>query len=90
MHELDVSGVLHAAMLTTLKLCAPLLLAPLASGMAAAMFQAITQISDSTLSFLPKLCATLAAGYYAGPFLARTMTNYMQDTFAKLVLIGGQ
>jgi flagellar biosynthetic protein FliQ len=90
MHELDVSGVLHGAMLTTLKLCAPLLLAPLVSGLATAVFQAITQISDSTLSFLPKLCATLAAGYYGGPFLARTMADYMHGTFAKLVLVGGQ
>jgi flagellar biosynthetic protein FliQ len=90
MHELDVSGVLHAAMLTTLKLCAPLLLAPLVAGMATAMFQAITQISDSTLSFLPKLCATLAGGYYAGPFLARTMADYMHETFVKLAQVGGQ
>ena len=90
MNELDVSGVLHSAMLTTLKLCAPLLLAPLAAGLMTAMIQAITQISDSTLSFLPKLCSTLAAGYYAGPFMARTMADYMHQTFAKLVLIGGQ
>ena len=90
MYELDVSGTLHAAMLTTLKLCAPLLLAPLAAGLATAMIQAITQISDSTLSFLPKLCSTLAACYYAGPFMARTMDDYMHETFAKLVLIGGQ
>jgi flagellar biosynthetic protein FliQ len=90
MHDLDVSGVLHAAMLTTLKMCAPLLLAPLVSGMATAIFQAITQISDSTLSFLPKLCAVMAAGYYAGPFLARTMADYMHETFAKMMMIGGQ
>ena len=90
MYELDVSATLHAAMLTALKLCAPLLLAPLAAGLATAMIQAITQISDSTLSFLPKLCSTLAAAYYAGPFMAHTIADYMHDTFTKLVLIGGQ
>jgi flagellar biosynthetic protein FliQ len=90
MHELDVVAFLHAGMLTTLKMCAPLLLAPLLSGLATAIFQAITQISDATLSFLPKLCATLAAAYYAGPFLSRTLADYMQMSFASLVLVGGQ
>ena len=90
MHDLDVTAVMHIAMLTTLKLCAPLLLAPLVSGMATAFFQAVTQISDSTLSFLPKLCATLTTAYYAGPFLSRTIGDFMHASFAKLVLVGGQ
>ncbi len=90
MHELDAGTVLHSCMLTTLKLCAPLLLAPLISGLGTAIFQAITQISDTTLSFLPKLCATMAAGYYAGPYLARTLADFTQQNFALLVKIGGQ
>jgi flagellar biosynthetic protein FliQ len=89
-HDIDVTAVLHIAMLTTLKLCTPLLLAPLVSGMATAVFQAITQISDSTLSFLPKLCAVMATAYYAGPFLSRTIGDFMHASFAKMILVGGQ
>ncbi len=89
-HELDVVAYLHSGMLTTLKMCAPLLLAPLLSGLAIAIFQAITQISDATLSFLPKLCATIASAYYAGPFLSRTIADYMHQSLANLVLVGGQ
>ncbi len=90
MHELDVVSALHAAMIVTLKLCAPLLLAPLITGLFMAVFQAVTQISDSTVSFLPKLCATLGTAYYAGPFMARTIGDLMHASFDKLVLIGGQ
>jgi flagellar biosynthetic protein FliQ len=90
MHELDVVAALHAAMLVTLKLCTPLLLAPLITGLTVAVFQAVTQISDSTVSFLPKLCAVIAAGYYAGPYMARTIGDFMHQSFEKLVLIGGQ
>jgi flagellar biosynthetic protein FliQ len=90
MHELDVVAALHAAMIVTLKLSTPLLVAPLAAGLGTALFQAVTQISDSTVSFLPKLCATLGAAYYAGPFLARTIGDYVHHSFAQLVLIGGQ
>ena len=90
MHELDVVAALHAAMIVTLKLCAPMLIAPLVTGVLVALFQAVTQISDSTVSFLPKLCATLAAAYYAGPYMARTIADLMHQDFDKLVLIGGQ
>jgi flagellar biosynthetic protein FliQ len=90
MHELDVVAALHAAMIVTLKLCAPLLLAPLLTGLAVAVFQAVTQISDSTVSFLPKLCATLAVAYYAGPFMGRTIGDLMRANSDKLILIGGQ
>jgi flagellar biosynthetic protein FliQ len=90
MHELDVVAALHAAMLVTLKLCTPLLLAPLVTGLGVAVFQAVTQISDSTVSFLPKLCATIGAAYFAGPYLSRTLADFMHTSFDKLVLIGGQ
>ena len=86
----DIVSLLHSAMLTTLKLCTPLLLAPLISGVATAIFQAVTQINDNALSFLPKLCATLAAAYYTGPFLARTLSDFMRACLAALVLAGGQ
>ena len=90
MHEFDAGVVLHSCMLVTLKLCAPLLLAPLAAGLATSVFQAVTQISDTTLSFLPKLCATMAAGVYAGPYLSRTLADFMHQCFLALVAIGGQ
>lgn len=90
MHGIDVVAHFHAAMLVTLKLCTPVLLAPLLAGVLTALVQAVTQISDSTLSFLPKLCATMAACYYAGPFLARTIGDFMHGTFAQMVLAGGQ
>jgi flagellar biosynthetic protein FliQ len=90
MHHVDVVAYLHTAMLVTLKMCAPLLIAPLISGLATSMFQAVTQINDATLSFLPKLCATMAAAYYAGPFLSRTLGDYMHQSLSALVLVGGQ
>jgi len=89
MHGFDATRVMHASMMTTLWICLPLLVAPLISGLATAVFQALTQISDTTLTFLPKLCATMAAAYYAGPFIARTLGDYMKHSFDQLVLIGG-
>jgi len=90
MQDLDVVAVLHGAMLTTFKLCAPLLLAPLIAGLVIAVLQAVTQISDSTVSFLPKLMATGLAAWLAGPFLSRTLGDYMHMIMDSLISIGSQ
>jgi flagellar biosynthetic protein FliQ len=90
MPELDVASVLHGGMLATLKMCSPLLLAPLAAGLIIAILQAVTQISDSTISFLPKLVATGVAAWVAGPFLFRVAADTMRDMADKIVAIGGQ
>ncbi len=90
MQELDVAAVLHAGMVATLELCAPLLLASLAAGLIVAVLQAVTQISDSTLSFLPKLVATGGSIWISGPFLFHTLGDYTRDVMDKIVAIGGQ
>ena len=90
MQDLDIASILHGGLITTLKLCAPLLLAPLAAGLLIAVMQAVTQISDSTVSFLPKMIATGSAAWLAGPFLSRTLSEYMHTLFDTLVSIGGQ
>ena len=90
MQEIDVAAILHGGMLATLKLCAPLLLAPLAAGLIVAILQAVTQISDSTISFLPKLVATGASAWVAGPFMFHVVADYMREMADKIVAIGGQ
>jgi flagellar biosynthetic protein FliQ len=90
MQDLDVASILHGGMITTLKICTPLLLAPLFAGLVIAVLQAVTQISDSTVSFLPKLIATGGAAWVSGPFIARTMSEYMHVILDTLVSVGGQ
>jgi len=90
MQELDVSAVLHAAMLVMVKLCAPLLLAPLAVGLVVAVFQAVTQINDAGLAFLPKLMATGAALWLTGNFVFRNLADFTHMVMDRIVAIGGQ
>lgn len=86
----DAAAALHASMVVALKLCTPLLVASLIAGLAIAVLQAITQISDTTLSFLPKLIACCAAGWLAGPFMAAILRDFMHATFERLIQVGGQ
>jgi flagellar biosynthetic protein FliQ len=55
----DVLEITQQALWTTLKVGAPLLIITLIVGLVISLFQALTQIQESTLSFVPKVIAVL-------------------------------
>jgi len=77
-------------MFVTLEMCAPMLLASLTGGLLIAVFQAVTQISDSTLSFLPKLIGTGAAAWLTGPLMYHLIGDYTRMVMDRIIAIGGQ
>jgi flagellar biosynthetic protein FliQ len=77
------------AMEITLLLAAPFLLVALGIGLLVSIFQAATQINESTLSFIPKLLGILATLLIAGHWMLTIMLDYMRDIFTHFPLIGG-
>lgn len=71
--------VASRALEIVLVLTAAALLPALAVGLLVSVFQAATQINELTLSFIPKLLATLAALVFAGPWMLRLLVNYTQQ-----------
>jgi flagellar biosynthetic protein FliQ len=69
------------AMEVTLMVAAPLLLVALVIGLIVSIFQAATQINESTLSFIPKLVGVFVALVVAGPWMIGVMTDYMREIF---------
>jgi flagellar biosynthetic protein FliQ len=66
-----------------------LILPALLVGILVSLFQAATQINEMTLSFIPKLLATMAVLVFAGPWLLRLMTDYFTRLFDRIpTLIG--
>jgi len=65
------------AMMVTMLLAGPILLASLAVGLIIAMFQAATQINEMTLSFVPKLMMVAMVLVVAGPWMLRQITGFM-------------
>ncbi|MDP3858397.1 MAG: flagellar biosynthesis protein FliQ [Stagnimonas sp.] len=72
------------ALLLTLMLAAPLLIASLAVGVLIGLFQAATQINEMTLSFIPKLLALTAVVVVAGPWMLQTLTEYTRRLFESI------
>jgi flagellar biosynthetic protein FliQ len=69
------------AMEVTLMIAAPLLLVALVVGLVVSIFQAATQINESTLSFIPKLIGIFIALIVAGPWMLSVMLDYMRQLF---------
>jgi len=74
-----VMTMAHQAMQVALMLAAPLLLVALVVGLVVSLFQAATQINESTLSFIPKLIAVFVALVVAGPWMLNLMLDYMRQ-----------
>jgi flagellar biosynthetic protein FliQ len=68
----------------TLILMAVTLLPALAAGLLISIFQAATQINETTLSFVPKLIVTAITLVICGPFLLRLLTEYMHQVFGAI------
>ena len=70
------------ALLTTLMVGAPVLLAGLIVGLLIGLFQALTQIQEQTIAFVPKIIAMLVTLSLALPWLVTIMLQYAHDLIA--------
>ena len=71
----------HDAMRVTL------LLVALVVGLVVSLFQAATQINESTLTFIPKLAAVGVTLVIAGPWMLETMIDYMRQVLTNIPTI---
>jgi flagellar biosynthetic protein FliQ len=77
------------AMEVALLVSAPLFIAALVTGLIVSIFQAATQINETTLSFVPKLLVIFLTLLVAGPWMITLMTDYMRRLYESIpTLIG--
>ena len=68
------------ALLTLLMVAAPILGIVLLVGLVISLFQAITQINEATLTFIPKLIAAMLALAVAGPWMLSILVDFIRRT----------
>ncbi len=66
----------------TLIISAPLLLIGLAVGLVISLFQAVTQIQEQTLTFIPKIVAMVAAAILLMPWIGQQLMEYAGAMFS--------
>lgn len=69
------------ALQITLLLAGPVLLFGLIAGLVVAVFQALTQINEMTLAFIPKIGAAVLALALFGPWMLQKLINYTTALF---------
>ena len=75
------------AIIVTMKIAAPALLAIMVTGLVISLLQAATQVNEQTLSFIPKILAMTAALIISGPWILRVMIYFTRELFNKIPLI---
>lgn len=84
MNDATVIGLGQGALMTALMIAAPILIVSLGVGVIVSVFQAMTQINEATLSFVPKLLGVFAVSALMGPWMIGTMVNYTTQLFVAL------
>ena len=81
----EVLDVARDAILTLVFVSAPLMLVGLAVGVAISLFQALTQIQEQTLIFVPKILAIFVTLLLALPFMADSLHGHMMRISSRII-----
>jgi flagellar biosynthetic protein FliQ len=80
----ETLDVARDAIVTLVLVASPLMLVGLAMGVAISLFQALTQIQEMTLVFVPKILAIFVAMLIALPFMADVLHGQMTRIAARI------
>jgi flagellar biosynthetic protein FliQ len=79
-----IIGLGAEVMWIVVKLTGPILAFGLVIGLLVSMFQAMTQIQEQTLAFVPKIAAVIIALLLFGPWMLGTLLDFSNKIFANL------
>lgn len=81
----EVLQISQGALWTILKIALPLLLTALVVGLVISFIQALTQIQEMTLSFIPKIIALFIMMVFLFPYFGSTLNTFTLEIFDKIV-----
>lgn len=85
MNSADALNLARDTVVVALKLGAPAMLLALVVGLAVSFFQALTQIQEMTLTFVPKLVVILVSMLLFLPFMLSTLEAFTQSLVGRIV-----
>ena len=84
MTDSSIIDIATQTMIVALKLSAPILVTALVIGFTVSLFQAMTQIQEFTLAFVPKVIGIGIALIVSGNWMLHTMIDFTIDLFARI------
>jgi flagellar biosynthetic protein FliQ len=89
MTEAELIDIARESILVMIKVAAPTLLTGLAVGLIISIFQALTQIQEMTLTFVPKVLLVFASMIIFLPFMLNTLIDYWKMIMDRIIAGGG-
>ena len=84
MNEADALEIVQAAIWTVIVASTPAVAAAMLVGIGIALLQALTQIQEITLTFVPKIVAILLAMILTGPFVGAQISAFSSVVFERI------
>jgi flagellar biosynthetic protein FliQ len=81
----EAIDIARDAIVVALKLGAPIMLIGLAIGLAVSLFQALTQIQEMTLTFVPKIVVIMISLILLLPFMLATLTTFTERLVDRII-----
>ena len=88
MNETEIIEIGRQTLVVVLIVGGPVLLAALAIGLLVALFQALTQMQEMTLVFVPKILVVMITLIALAPFMVNRMQLFMQQLADKIIGLG--
>ena len=84
MNASDVFGIGNQAIMVALEIGAPVMLLALGVGLVISILQALTQIQEMTLTFVPKILVIFVSLLVLMPFMLSTLVEFTQSLFTRI------
>jgi flagellar biosynthesis protein FliQ len=87
MNGVEVLDVARDTLWLTVKISTPVMVIGLVVGLLVSLFQALTQIQEMTLAYVPKILAIFIALYLFLPFMSTSLNEFMIDLADRIVKV---
>ncbi len=84
MNEADALDIVQFAIWTVLVACGPAVAVAMLVGVGIALVQALTQVQEITLTFVPKIVAILVVIAFSGPFIGAQISSFSNVIFERI------
>lgn len=89
MNDTEVIEIARQSLLITMQISAPILIVGLLVGVSIALLQALTQIQEMTLVFVPKIMAIFFSMFFFLPWMMNTLVVFMEEIADRIISGGG-
>jgi flagellar biosynthetic protein FliQ len=84
MSESDALDIVQSAIWTILLAAGPAVAAAMLVGITIALFQALTQVQEMTLTFIPKIVVILVVMAFTAPFVGQVIHGFAEQVFDRI------